>query len=230
MDFVIERGNIVYCDTDAIVLPANKSLKEGSGTSRAIFSAAGRKQLTEACGQIGECEVGMAAPTSAYKLKSDYIIHAVVPRWIDGKHDEYGLLSSAYLAALNVADVMKCETISFPLLSAGNNGFSRDLAFKIAVESISSFNGEFIKEVRLIVFDEEMAVFVKTQGYEVKDLIKEAQNERKEKMERMKRKTKEVAKDALNAGLDFMKDKDNQKKIFQIGLKIATIYLESKVK
>ena len=81
MEFVVERGNIIYCDTDAVVLSANKYLKEGTGTSHAIFSAAGRQKLTGTCSKIGVCEVETAAPTDGYKLKADYIIHAVVPRW-----------------------------------------------------------------------------------------------------------------------------------------------------
>ena len=34
---------------------------------------------------------------------------------------------------------MKCNSIAFPMLAAGNNGFDRELAFKIAKESIESF-------------------------------------------------------------------------------------------
>ena len=146
MDFVVERGNIIYCDTDAVVLPANKHLKEGAGTSHAIFSAAGRKELTKACSDIGFSEIGTAVPTSVYKLKADYIVHAVVPKWIDGEHNEYELLSSAYISALGVADAMKCESIAFPMLASGNNGFDRALAFQIARESIGRFEGENSKE------------------------------------------------------------------------------------
>ena len=47
MDFTITNTNIVRVTADAIVLPANRHLKEGSGASRAIFEAAGRKELAE---------------------------------------------------------------------------------------------------------------------------------------------------------------------------------------
>ena len=46
MKFEIVKANIVDVVSDAIVLPANKALKEGIGTSKAIFNAAGRKELT----------------------------------------------------------------------------------------------------------------------------------------------------------------------------------------
>ena len=120
IDFV--STNIVSVAADAIVLPANSKLKEGSGASTAIFEAAGRKKLTQACKKIGSCEVGNSVPTLAYDLNARYIIHSVVPKWIDGNSGEYELLSAAYLSALNVADVMGCETIAFRLLALGNNG------------------------------------------------------------------------------------------------------------
>ena len=216
MDFVVERGNIIYCDTDAVVLPANKHLKEGTGTSHAIFSAAGRKELTKACSDIGFSEIGTAVPTSGYKLKADYIVHAVVPKWIDGEHNEYELLSSAYISALGVADAMKCESIAFPMLASGNNGFDRALAFQIARESIGRFEGENLKEVKIIVYDEEMAVFVKTQGYDVLDHIKASKIERNAK-------NKEIKDKALNAGLDFVKEHKGE--IIKYGIEIAALVI-----
>ena len=96
MNFRIEKGDIINCDVDAIVLPANQKLKEGPGTSRAIFTAAGRKQLKDACSKIGSCDVGSAVPTSGYNLDADYINCAVVPKWVDGSHDEYELTPHIY--------------------------------------------------------------------------------------------------------------------------------------
>lgn len=110
MQFEVVKTNIVNIVADAIVLPANKSLKEGSGTSRAIFEAAGRKALTKACDKIKHCETGNAVPTLAFDLSAKYIIHAVVPRWVEGESGEYDLLSSAYLSSLNIADIMGCES------------------------------------------------------------------------------------------------------------------------
>ena len=37
MKLTIVKGNIVHIHADAIVLPANPSLKEGAGASKAIF-------------------------------------------------------------------------------------------------------------------------------------------------------------------------------------------------
>lgn len=49
MQFEITRNDITNMAVDAIVLPANLRLREGSGTSKAIFEKAGRKELEKAC-------------------------------------------------------------------------------------------------------------------------------------------------------------------------------------
>ena len=52
--------------------------------------------MTKACEKIGYCSIGNAVPTLAYKLNAKFIIHTVVPKWIDGNNSEYDFLSSAY--------------------------------------------------------------------------------------------------------------------------------------
>ena len=51
MKFEIIRNDITNMKVDAIVLPANKGLKEGKGASNAIYEKAGRKELEKACKQ-----------------------------------------------------------------------------------------------------------------------------------------------------------------------------------
>ena len=158
------RGNILNVLSDAIVLPANTGLREGSGVSTAIFEAAGRKQLIEACRKIGSCEEGKAVVTPGFDLKADYIIHTVVPRWIDGQHDEYERLCASYLAALNAADILGCTSISFPLLGSGNNGYDLELAFEIAHQTMQQFEGHALETVYLVVYGERAAKIVSGKG------------------------------------------------------------------
>lgn len=220
MDFLVERGNIVYCDTDAIVLPANSMLREGSGASRAIFTAAGKAELKKACAGVKTpVEVGMAVPTAGYNLEASFIIHAVVPKWVDGKHDEYELLSSAYRSSLEVSDRMKCKSIAFPLLASGNNGFDRELAFRIAAESIKAFEPSYLETVKLIVFDAEMAVFVQSLGYDVINRFTPSAKEKAAKA--AKGIAKDFVKDAIKMGMDFINDEDNRKMIINAGVSIV---------
>lgn len=167
MNFDIVKTNIINITADAIVLPANEHLKEGRGTSRAIFEAAGRTKLTNVCRKLGHWDVGKAVPTPAFNLKAKYIIHAVVPHWVDGNQNEYNLLSTAYLSALNVADIMGCESIAFPLLASGNNGFDKELAIHIAKESIEHFSSTHLKKVSLVIYGNHTEELIKSLGYSV---------------------------------------------------------------
>lgn len=215
MEFNIVSGNIVNVPANAIVLPANVHMREGSGASRAIYEAAGRKDLVNACKEVKEKDkghklrkTGLATPTKAYRLNADYIIHAFVPRWRGGKHDEYSLLSSAYYSALMAAEKLSCESIAFPLLASGNNGFDTELAFDIAKESLSSFEGTVMKKVTLVVFGDNMEIFCKMQGYDV-EKVPEVFNPvvYDEKTAARRKKRKEL----LEAGKDTAQDiLDNQ--------------------
>lgn len=229
MKFKIIKANIVDVASDAIVLPANEALKEGSGTSKAIFTAAGRKELTKACKELGHCSTGSAIPTLAYNLSSKYIIHAVVPKWIDGEHSEYDLLSSAYLASLNIAEVMGCESVAFPLLASGNNGFDKQLAVRIAEESIKSFEGVNLKKVFLVVYGDTMETYMKSLGYNVLVIPAHVKmNDKKihhqDKQKKLIADGKDVAQDILEAQLEkaieWIKKPENQKILFEVGIAV----------
>ena len=75
MPFLMIRNDITKVAADAIVNPANRNLLQGSGTSRAIYQAAGEQELTAACEAIGRCDLGRAACTPAFGLPAKYIFH-----------------------------------------------------------------------------------------------------------------------------------------------------------
>ena len=237
MNFRILKGNIIDTKVDAIVLPANTKLKEGSGTSKAIFEAAGRKYLTRKCKEIGFCEMGAAVPTLGYNLECRTIIHAVVPKWIDGKHNEYNYLSSAYASALELADVMECKSIAFPLLASGNNKFDKKLAFEIAVKNFEIHEGKTLKEVVLVILGNDIANLIKDMGYVVdilpRDLKKDAEEYKKKKEDE---KTIKEEKDALKAfaveqikkGLEYYNNPDNRERIIKNASTIVKTIFELK--
>lgn len=235
MIFNVVQNDITNMSVDAIVLPANEHLREGSGTSHAIFKKAGRLALAKACRELGSCRIGEAVPTLAFNLDSNYIIHAVVPKWIDGTHQEYEYLCAAYLSALNVADLLKCKSIAFPLLAAGNNGFDLDLAYRIACESIHSFSPTNLENVTLVVFGDTIATFVKGKGVNVVNLqsvpaIGRGMNHMSSRRNRLYSDGKKVAasflEDQIAKAIDYLKKEDNREKVLKAAIDITKMAIK----
>ena len=153
MPFLMIRNDITKVAADAIVNPANRNLLQGSGTSRAIYQAAGEQELTAACEAIGYCEPGRAVCTPAFGLPAKYIFHAVCPAWQGGGFGEAEQLAGAYHSALELAAEYHCESVAFPLLSSGNYGYPKEQAFRIAVDTITQYVMEHDLTVYLVLYD-----------------------------------------------------------------------------
>ena len=168
-------------------------------------------------------------------MPAKYIVHAVVPRWVDGEHNEYDLLSTTYASALELAEVMECKSIAFPLLASGNNGFDLELALKIALKSIEAYEPKCLELVTLVIFGNRISEIVKNAGFEVTILPRnfeadEAEKEQLEARKKMINGVKGVAQQFMEAqiqkGIEYLKDPENREAAVQFGVKIVKMVMK----
>lgn len=153
MPFAIVRNDVTRMDVDAVVCSTGPLFRLG-GAEAAIHRAAG-VELRESLRQLGECKPGEPLVTPGFGLPCRYVIHTVAPVWHGGSAGEEQLLCECYRTAMLAAEKQGLESIAFPLMSSGLNGFPVDRAFSIAMDAIRDFVLTHDLMVYLAVYDGE---------------------------------------------------------------------------
>ncbi|MEW7278856.1 O-acetyl-ADP-ribose deacetylase [Aquimarina sp. 2201CG1-2-11] len=142
MNLKVIQADITTIEVDAIVNAANSSLLGGSGVDGVIHRKGGASIL-EGCRAIvakqGKCKVGEAIITTAGNLPSQFVIHTVGPVWNHGGIEKEQLLARCYKNSLEIAIENEIKTIAFPNISTGIYRFPKELAAKIAIQTVRSF-------------------------------------------------------------------------------------------
>ncbi len=144
-------GDILKSKADVIVFSAHPSLLAGSGISGVIHKAAG-PALEKAAKILGPLRPGEAVITPAFNLSTNYIIHAVCPRYIYGTLEEQRGLAQAYKSALDLnKEAAGATRIAFVSMGTGVYKWPLELAAEIAVNALEK--SEF-ETTSLYVVDE----------------------------------------------------------------------------
>ena len=155
MAFQIIFGNIIEQHVDAVVNPTNVRMHPSGGTDLQIHKAAG-PEFDAAVKALGRCEVGEAKITPGFNLPAKYVIHTVGPVWEYGLKNEAEKLASCYRNCLRLAEENGCESIAFPLISAGTYRFPKDQALKIAEDVIRDYLETHEMEISLVLYDPDL--------------------------------------------------------------------------
>jgi len=188
----IVHGNIVDIvneyEIEMVVNAAKRTLMGGDGVDGAIHTAIDSlnkktgffkeriKEEVDGNSQkkddINRCDYGKAVVTKGYQL-SDYVVHAVGPKW-DGNDIEVNgtcskscidKLKSCYEAVLDCMLEYGCNTIAIPVISSGSYRFPFGKAAKIQFISICNFLNRFkkrdlerfemIQKIYIVVFNKD---------------------------------------------------------------------------
>lgn len=155
------KSDITKEHVDAVVNAANSSLMGGGGVDGAIHRAGGNKILEECrkiVGKIRSLPTGEAVITTGGNLPAKFVIHTVGPVWHNGNSNEPKLLRNAYRNSLKAGAEYNLKSIAFPSISTGVYGYPKELAGKIAFETVKNFilnENHSYDEVRFVVFSQE---------------------------------------------------------------------------
>ena len=172
MPLIIVRNDITEMQVDAIVNSANPRPVIGGGVDKAIHKKAGSELLVARL-KIGDIKTGKAAITPAYRLQAHYVIHTVGPVWRNGDHRERELLVECYTNSLQLALEHKCNSIAFPLISAGVYGCPAEIAIATATQAIRNFLLDHDMSVYLVVYNGDAFKISNTLFGEVQNYLNE---------------------------------------------------------
>ena len=104
-------------------------------------------------------QTGKAFITNGYNLLSKYVIHTVGPIIYENVTEkEISELKNCYINSLELAKVNNIKTIAFPCISTGEFRFPKELASKIAIETVKEYldtNEKYFERIIFNVFSEE---------------------------------------------------------------------------
>ncbi len=141
----VVKGDITLLDVEAIVNPANSSLIHAGGLAAAIVKRGGQI-IQQESKKIGHVPTGQAVFTQGGSLKAEFVIHAVGPKYKDGKSGESEKLAEAVKASLLIAEGKKLKSIAIPAISSGIYGYPIEESSKIIVDTVINFFNEKKKE------------------------------------------------------------------------------------
>ena len=124
----LEKRDLIMMDIETIVYYAQHNLVLGSGFGNSI-TVRGGGSIQEELKTFGTISTGDAVITSAGELKSNYIIHAVGPRFQESDIEEK--LITTMKNILRIAEEKKIHEIGFPPMGTGFYGIPLELSARV---------------------------------------------------------------------------------------------------
>ena len=138
------KGDLVYEQVDAIVNAANEDLNHIEGLAKAISDAGGASIQMESDDYIRtnrKVKPGQAVCLGAGDLPCKKVIHAIVPRWMGGRHNEEQTLYSSVFESLKAASGEALSSIAFPAIGTGHGKdfIPKHICAKASLKAVKDF-------------------------------------------------------------------------------------------
>jgi putative ATPase len=153
-EFQVVQGNLLEEHGDAIVNAANGHLAHAGGVAAAISRAAGptlQQESDRLVREHGPFPTGSAVVTTAGRLPFKGVIHAVGPRWGEGK--EEAMLERALGAAFTCARERGWNSVAFPAVSSGIFAVPPDICARAYLAAVRNAG---LSKVRLCLRDQSV--------------------------------------------------------------------------
>jgi O-acetyl-ADP-ribose deacetylase (regulator of RNase III) len=149
----IEKGDLTLLDIEAIVFYAQPDLSLGSGYGNAI-AVRGGMSIQEELNGLGPKATGEVVVTRAGNLNSNFIIHAVGPRFQEEEMENKLRITMQNI--LKTASEIGIRQIAFPPMGTGFYGIPLDLSARIMIETINEHLAKetSLEEVLICAIDE----------------------------------------------------------------------------
>lgn len=148
---ILRFGDITTTDSQVIVSSDDYYLSMGGGVSAAILQAGGNEIALDAAKKV-PAKLGDVIITTAGRLKSKFIFHAITIGNYREKTDSKKIIKSTTIKCLNLLDLLDIDSISFPAIGSGAAKFNyEDVAVEMANE-ISEYLHNSLKERIVIIY------------------------------------------------------------------------------
>jgi O-acetyl-ADP-ribose deacetylase (regulator of RNase III) len=144
-------GDITKADTMVIVSSDDYYLSMGGGVSASILRAGGNEIALDAAKKV-PAKLGDVVITTAGRLKSRFVFHAVTIGKIVKKTEPKEIVNSATLKCLDLLTSLSLNSISFPALGAGAAGFSYEQVAIEMAETISQYLIQASQEIEVVIY------------------------------------------------------------------------------
>lgn len=148
---ILRFGDITTTFSDVIVSSDDYYLSMGGGVSASILKAGGNEIALDAAKKV-PAELGDVIVTTAGRLKSLFIFHAITIGKIIGKTEPKTVVKSTTIKSLELLNSLNLNSISFPALGSGAAGFSYEEVAVEMAEVISDYLTRINTEQEVIIY------------------------------------------------------------------------------